>query len=500
MFTMKSKNKIAIYTILLFMIGCSAPVQKYTRALQPPSHYFVPIGEQIDSLLAAYAPSGTTTSIKVVAIDRNETLYERNSSLNFHPASTLKLLTAAAALYTLPQNYCFETVVYVDSNEINASSVSNIYLKGFGDPLLMPQDIDLLATQIAQHGIGQVCGDVVIDNSFFDSLYWGEGWAWDDAGDPDAPIISPLSINNNSIQVVVIPSVTIQSQPIISVLPSTSFYRTNNSARMVTNSENRTISLEWTGFPESTTLKVSGCVRTSDPVLYFTKSVPKPELFAGELFRTTLKVHELQVLGNCKKGTLPSSAVPIATVCTPLDTVLSSMLKNSNNLAAENVLKTIAAVTFGVPGTSKNGITVLYQFLNSLGIDTTTMRIVDGSGVSRYNLVNADVLMQFLTEIAHRKDLFLRLYSLLPQPCVDGTLEQRMCGTPAENNVRAKTGTLQGVSCLAGYATTADNELLAFTVMMQHFIGKAGAARSLQDSIAVALTTISRNNFIQRIP
>jgi len=269
---------------------------------------------------------------------------------------------------------------------------------------------------------------------------------------------------------------------------------------MVTNSENRTISLEWTGFPESTTLKVSGCVRTSDPVLYFTKSVPKPELFAGELFRTTLKVHELQVLGNCKKGTLPSSAVPIATVCTPLDTVLSSMLKNSNNLAAENVLKTIAAVTFGVPGTSKNGITVLYQFLNSLGIDTTTMRIVDGSGVSRYNLVNADVLMQFLTEIAHRKDLFLRLYSLLPQPCVDGTLEQRMCGTPAENNVRAKTGTLQGVSCLAGYATTADNELLAFTVMMQHFIGKAGAARSLQDSIAVALTTISRNNFIQRIP
>ena len=143
----------------------------------------------------------------------------------------------------------------------------------------------------------------------------------------------------------------------------------------------------------------------------------------------------------------------------------------SDNLSAENTLKILGPKAYGPPGTTEHGISAVKGLLHSLTIDTTKLLMVDGSGVSHYNLLTPEILVDLLRGIYFRKDIFDLYYASLPNAGVDGLLANRMKGTPAQNNLHAKTGTLGGVSTLSGYVRTADGEMLGFSVMMQNYIG-----------------------------
>jgi D-alanyl-D-alanine carboxypeptidase/D-alanyl-D-alanine-endopeptidase (penicillin-binding protein 4) len=166
--------------------------------------------------------------------------------------------------------------------------------------------------------------------------------------------------------------------------------------------------------------------------------------------------------------------------------------KVSDNLSAENTLKTLAAIKRGVPGTAVSGIYVVNEFLATLGIDTTGYLMVDGSGVSHYNLLTTEMLIQLLRGMYNRHDLFSLFYESLPIAGVDGTLRGRMKAMAAEGNVRAKTGTISGVSSLSGYVKSRENEMLAFSIMMQNFIKPNQLYREAQDRIANLLARFSR--------
>jgi D-alanyl-D-alanine carboxypeptidase/D-alanyl-D-alanine-endopeptidase (penicillin-binding protein 4) len=198
--------------------------------------------------------------------------------------------------------------------------------------------------------------------------------------------------------------------------------------------------------------------------------------------------------GPMAVDTVPRSAFELARIEHSLDTVMTYMNLTSDNLAAENLLKVTAGLKAGIPGSAAEGIKLLRKYLAMNGIDSAKTVIADGSGVSRYNLVSAASIVRLLATIHSRPDLFPFWYRSLPVAGVSGTLSQRMRGSPAEGNVHAKTGTLEGVSSLSGYVTTADGELLAFSILMEHFPNSSRLYRQAQDRICEYLATLRHSS------
>ncbi|MGE5410566.1 MAG: D-alanyl-D-alanine carboxypeptidase/D-alanyl-D-alanine-endopeptidase, partial [Clostridiales bacterium] len=163
--------------------------------------------------------------------------------------------------------------------------------------------------------------------------------------------------------------------------------------------------------------------------------------------------------------------------------------KNSDNLSAEMVLRALSVKYFGRPANADNGIKMVDSLITLSGLDNKSYRIVDGSGVSHYNLINAHLLLNVLRFIyQNRPELFNILYNSFPVAGVDGTLRERMKSGSAFNNVHAKTGTISGVSCLSGYAKSKSGHLLAFSLMFQNYAGSSSRAVKIQNAICQILS------------
>jgi D-alanyl-D-alanine carboxypeptidase/D-alanyl-D-alanine-endopeptidase (penicillin-binding protein 4) len=168
------------------------------------------------------------------------------------------------------------------------------------------------------------------------------------------------------------------------------------------------------------------------------------------------------------------------------------MNKESDNLCAENIFRILAASSSGFPKVSSGGAHAVESVLDRYGIDTAQVVVADGSGVSRYNLVSASVIVRTLEEAYRRHaEAFATTLSVAG---VDGTLQKRMRGTAAEGTLRGKTGTFSGTSNLSGYTRTSDGELLVFSILMQNFPEGPGSYRAVQDSIGVFLSGMRRSD------
>ena len=217
-------------------------------------------------------------------------------------------------------------------------------------------------------------------------------------------------------------------------------------------------------------------------------------LACGHLLKTTLMEKGVNVIGNVVSGTVSSEAHTVAKhLSPPLADILKLMNKPSDNWTAELVFKTIGAEVMGEPGTWKKGRDVVAGFLAEIMDEPPMHRFVDGSGLSRYNLLNAELLTKLLVYMYHNFEVMPEFLASLPIAGVDGTLKNRMQGMSAEKVLRAKTGTLSGVSALAGYTVTADDEVFAFGILISHYVGPARLARSIQDKIGNYLTGFNRH-------
>lgn len=194
-----------------------------------------------------------------------------------------------------------------------------------------------------------------------------------------------------------------------------------------------------------------------------------------------LKARGVYFDGGIKAGTCPSGATQVCQVSHKLIDVLVPMMKNSNNLYAESVFYQLGLMR-GRPSTAKKASKAIEDVLRRAGRGESIHRFADGSGLSLYNYVSADIEVAFLRYAFGDKDLYYKLYETLPIAAIDGTLKDRMKGTPAAGNVRAKTGTVSGVSSLAGYCTTSNGRHLAFAIINQGVM-KGSYAKALQDRI-----------------
>jgi D-alanyl-D-alanine carboxypeptidase/D-alanyl-D-alanine-endopeptidase (penicillin-binding protein 4) len=483
-------KKLLAFSLLIFG-GCAS--------LSPPQIPSDPVSllrRDINSVLSDSIFRHTLPSIKIVSLNSGEVLYRKNDTLLMHPASNLKLMTSATALHALGEDFRFKTSVLVDSLQSGGVVHGNLYLKGYGDPDLKTSDLDSLAATLYSMGIRRIDGDVVADDSYFDDLYWGNGWMWDDEPDPDEMFISALSVNKNCVTVSVAPATTPGDPPMVTIKPSTPFITVLNSAKTVDDTSDYSLKVSRLFKERLNTITVSGDIPRSSWPQQNRLSVWQPALYAAELFKESLQRDSVTVLGQIRLGMSPTNAGELTSHLWPIDSVLIAMNKNSDNLSAENLLKAVGARQRGIPGTAQNGIYVENEFLSSFGIDTSASSIVDGSGVSHYNLLTVDDIIRLLAGIAKRPNPFHVIYESLPIAGVDGTLESRMIGTTAQGTVRAKTGTISGVSAMSGYVTTRDGELLAFSMVMENFVMATRYYQRAQDRICQLLARFSRKQTV----
>ena len=182
----------------------------------------------------------------------------------------------------------------------------------------------------------------------------------------------------------------------------------------------------------------------------------------------------------------PDDAFCIASRFHTIDQVLSKMLKESDNLYAESVFYQIASSTGAHPATADSGVSVVNRLISKIGLDPRRYSIADGSGLSPYNLVSAELEVRFLRYAFLNNNVFMHLQPALPKAGIDGTLRSRMHGTFTQGNVIAKTGTLTGVSSLAGYCTAANGHRLAFAIINQGLMHRSNG-RAFQDRVCTVL-------------
>jgi D-alanyl-D-alanine carboxypeptidase/D-alanyl-D-alanine-endopeptidase (penicillin-binding protein 4) len=498
---MKMKRSLVFslaVTLVVQLIAC-APAGK----LKPNGKGLKALRARIDQILADSALAHSSAGIKIVSLRTGETFYERNSQLLFHPASNQKLLTTAAALGILGPAFEFPTRVACDSGALQNGVISgNLFLIGGGNPDLTSMELFGLAQQLKQTGVREVAGDLICDDFYFDDVRWGSGWAWD--GDPAAysPRLSALTVNKNVVDVAVAPGDSVGKLAKVSVEPPTDFVQVvNTSATVPTHAAWQVDALRlppliidrrWQ--QNQNIIVVDGVIGMDQHSRRAEINVLAPELYAGAIFRDMLSYAGIKLNGRVARGLAPAKIQKLAEHRQPMMPTLINLNKVSDNLSAELVLKTIGAEKFGRRGNAANGLRAMRLFLSSAAVDTTAMRLADGSGLSRNNLITPAAIVDLLAAMWNNFRLRNEFISTLPVAGVDGLLYDRMHGTPAEGIVHAKTGTLNGVSALSGYAVTLDGEELVFSIMMQPFVAPTRAIREAQDNICVEICSFSRGN------
>ena len=428
-------------------------------------------------------------AIEIFDLTEGKSLYSHNNKLLLHPASNMKLLTSAAGLVFLGPEYEFTTTLYYDGVAEGTTFLGDLYIVGGLDPDLTSGDLDSLVQAVKSMGIRYITRNIYADISIKDSLYWGNGWMWDESPDPNAPLLSALNINDNAIEVFVTGN-EVGLPATISLKPETKYVKIENQSVTVPSNVPNDLNITRDWLNNKNTIIIEGTVRSGEIIDSAEQTeklnLANPEKYFLTLFKEHLGKEKISTFGELDKKTLPDGSVYLAKINRSLETVLTNLNKESDNLNAEMILYALALKDSTAPALAKNGIEIIKSLLDSLGLDPDDYSLADGSGVSRYNLVSAELLIELL-KYMYKHPEFYPYYNSLSIAGVDGTLDERMKNTAAEGNVHAKTGTLAGVSSLSGYVSAKNGNIIAFSIMMQNYVEKSSVARSFQDKICELL-------------
>ncbi len=445
--------------------------------------------DRIGNIIGDPLLASSTIGIKVIRLRDKTVLYEHNAAKLFHPASTMKLFTAAAALKYLGPEFRYVTRLASQPQvQIGHAVSGDIFLVGAGDPSLSSADLAGLAAQLHSLGVRTISGNIVCDDSFLDDIPYGAGWMWDDQPYKDFAPIGALSVNRNTVDIFVSPGAQKGDLVKARVLPATRYVQLNNEA--ITggqgldggDAEPLTVLRRWQ--EQSNRIDVRGFMELGSGEKKYERNIYGPTLYSGNLFLEECEKVGIRLDGRVVRGQAPEDATTIAVhQSAELAALLMEMNKESHNLYAELMLKEVGAHMQEAPGTGQKGIEVLREMVADWGASEDTFRFADGSGVSRYGLVSPDTLTTLLGKMYDDFAIRHEFVASLPIAGVDGSLKDRMHDLAAQGVVHAKTGSLSGVAALAGFAQSRDEEELAFVIMMEHFVGSARSYLVAQDRI-----------------
>lgn len=449
------------------------------------------LAEKLDALIAA-TPILKTSEAGIVVYDltADKPVYRYQADKLYRPASIEKVITSVTALAELGKDYPYRTRVAYTGTIQDGTLIGDLYVVGGFDAEFMESDMQLLADTIRLAGIHRIEGKLVGDVSLMDSIYWGKGWSWDDTPEAFQPYLSPLMLNRGCVDVQVSPGQTGEAGK-VEITPESDYYNLDNRSLTRVNAAGKLkVTRNW--LENGNTLLVTGNVLAPRKR---TLNVYNSQAFFMHTLRYRLQKEGIMVSADSISfGKLPEEAIPLCMHARPLEVILKRALKESDNLAAESMFYHLGLCHADKSGGigSKDGQKAIYDFMdNQIGFSSRAYRIVDGSGVSLYNYVSPDLVLAYLKYAYHRPDIYLTFYEGLPIAGIDGTLEYRMKKGQACRKVRAKTGTVTGISSLAGYAEALSGHQYAFVIINQNVL-KAGQARDFQDKVCEILVTTGK--------
>lgn len=411
-------------------------------------------------------PAGANLALMVQKVGDASPLIDYHGQQMALPASTQKVITALAALLQLGPDFRFTTTVESHSPIQDGVLRGDLTLRFSGDPTLTRQDIRNLVQRLKGAGVEKIGGNLLIDTSVFASHDKGPGWPWNDMTQCFSAPPSAALIDRNCFSVSLYSAPKVNDKAyvrIASFYPITVFSQVKTLAKGSPDAQYCELDVV-TGDLNRYTL--TGCMPQRDEPLPLAFAIQDGAGYAGAVVKKELEQAGISLAGTILRQTEPNEpgTVIASNQSPPLSTLLRTMLKKSDNMIADTVFRTIGHQRFGVPGTWRAGSDAVRQLLRQkAGIDLGNSIIVDGSGLSRHNLIAPAKMMQILQYIA-QNDADLKIIPMLPLAGHDGSLQYRAGLDQAGVNgkVSAKTGSLQGVYNLAGFITAASGKQLAF--------------------------------------
>jgi len=498
-------------------IGAQSRVSKLPGSRRPAAEAqpaqrsdVVQFGRRVDTALAATGPDKGFWGVLVTDADTGEVLYSRNAGNFFLPASDAKLFTTALALATLGPAYRVRTTVTAtDTLDANGVLSGDLLLNGRGDANLsnrkFPYDkkverdcasdkaLAALADAVVARGVKEIDGNVIADDSLFPQERFPSGWTVDDMLWSYGAAVSAIAVNDNTFTLELRPGSLAGDPATYAVDPASNFYTIENL--IVTGPHGSEEKLAASREPGSRLVRVSGAMPAGAPPRRLTIAIEEPAEYAATLLARLLQARGVQIRGVARARhfgdpPLASSDHPAETVLAervgePLAEEVRHVNKNSLNLHAELLLLLAAHEKAGVVS-REDAVKFAADSYRSFEIANGDMVLSDGSGLSRRDLVTPRAIVKLLNYAATQS--WGEVYrSSLPVAGVDGTLSERMKNTAAEGHIAAKTGTVEHVVALSGYATTARGAHLTFSILGNNNSLHAQSADAVLDSIAVAM-------------
>jgi D-alanyl-D-alanine carboxypeptidase/D-alanyl-D-alanine-endopeptidase (penicillin-binding protein 4) len=466
---------------------------------------------QIRSVLLRPQLLRAQVGVKVLSLDSGKTVFEQNAEKYFMPASNMKSFTVAAALDRLSPNFRFTTSIYAAAQpDSNGTIRGDLIIYGRGNPLIstVPQDgatvstLDELAAKIAASGVKRIEGNLIGDESYFSGDPVQVTWEWDDLQWESGAEISALSINDNLVKLQIAPGSNAGAPCIVTITPPNQLFTVINLTQ--TTAARTKQELEVHKRLGTNVLEIRGTMPLGGRVWANEITVAKPAEMFVALLKNALSQKGVIVTGQTRATDAKArklapidltKMVEIARHDSPvLGIIAAKTMKPSQNTYTEIILRTLGEVVGDKSDpkqtSSQRGATVIQKFLAEAGIAPESLVIWDGSGLSRHNLITPNAAAQ-LYAFMNRHRYASSWRESLTIAGVDGTLQNRFKNTFAAGNVRGKTGTIDQVSALSGYLTTAAGEQLAFSVIVNALPAGSAASRAVIDEIVLALANFN---------
>lgn len=485
------------------------------------------LAEQINKILSQPELARAHWGIDVEEADGGKNIYSLNSDQLFLPASNAKLFTTAAVLAYAGPDYRFHTTVET-TGKIDSSGrlQGDLVIMGRGDPNIsgrvMPyqlkteriaphtQVLEDLADQVAHKGVKTIEGDVIGDDTFYAPERYGESWGQDDLQWIDGAPVSALTFNDNVIFVDIQPGEHPGDKALITQETETNYYVFDN--RVVTSPAGVVRKVGIHRDPGSHTVVIWGTIPLGDKGMKEPLSIEDPAEYTAQLFREILEHHGVTVTGKtlARHGDIaqffdqaPPAPVPVNLIKPDPEVAAPTVLaehvslpliedvrvtnKTSENLHAELDLRLIGKLG-GMSPSFEGGTTALKQFLLQAGLSDDEFAFLDGSGLSRRDLVTPAAVVQLLL-YAQKQPWGAAYQESLPVSGVDGSLSDRFLNTAAGGLIHAKTGTLSHVNALSGYGETKTGKRFVFSILCNNHNLPPGKTLATIDEIVQLLVT-----------